>query len=100
MILAETGISTTGRASDVWVFQVAKNLTVSNGAQLHLAGGALAKNIFWQVSGDVSLGTTVQFEGTILCQTGIALKAGATLTGRLLAQTAATLDANTIVASP
>jgi hypothetical protein len=99
-LLMATDVTLTGSASDVWVFEIAKNLTVSNGTQLHLAGGALPRNIFWQVSGDVTLGTTVQFDGTILCQTGIALKTGATLTGRLLAQTAVTLDANTIVASP
>ena len=75
-------------------------LTVSNGAHLVLSGGALPQNVFWQVSGNVSLGTTVQFDGTILCQTGITLGTGASITGRLLAQTAVTLDANTIVAAP
>ena len=89
-----------GSATDVWVFQIAKDLTVSNGAHLVLSGGALPQNVFWQVSGGVSLGTTVQFDGTILCQTAITVKTGASLTGRLLAQTAVTLDADSLVASP
>ncbi len=65
-----------------------------------LAGGALPQNVFWQVSGGVTVGTTVEFEGTILSQTAIALNTGASITGRLLAQTAVTLDANAVTASP
>jgi hypothetical protein len=99
-VIMATDVTLAGSATDVWIFQIAKDLAVSDGAHLLLSGGAEAKNVFWQVSGDVSLGTTVQFEGTILCQTAITLNTGASITGRLLAQTAVTLDANTIVASP
>jgi hypothetical protein len=99
-LLMATDVTLAGSATDVWIFQIAKNLTVSDGAHLVLSGGALPENVFWQVSGNVSLGTTVQFDGTILSQTGITLNTGASITGRLLAQTAVTLDANTIVASP
>ena len=95
-----TDVTLVGNATDVWVFQIAKNLTVSDGAHVVLSGGAVPGNVFWQVSGDVTLGTTVHFEGTILCHTGIALNTGASITGRLLAQTAVTLDANTVVAPP
>jgi hypothetical protein len=99
-LLLATDVTLNGSATDVWVFQVAKNLTVSNGAHLVLAGGALPENVFWQVSGDVSLGTTVKFAGTILCQTGITLGTGASITGGMLAQTAVTLHASAVVAAP
>jgi hypothetical protein len=99
-LLMATNVTLTGSATDVWIFQIAKNLTVSDGAQLVLSGGALPQNVFWQVSGGATLGTTVQFEGTILCQTAISLDTGASITGRLLAQTATTLDANTVIVSP
>jgi hypothetical protein len=99
-LLIATSVTLTGSPTDVWVFQVAKNLTIADGAQVVLAGGALAQNVFWQVSGGATVGTTAQLEGTVLCQTAIALDTKASLTGRLLAQTAATLDANTIVGSP
>ncbi|MDQ3233515.1 MAG: ice-binding family protein, partial [Pseudobdellovibrionaceae bacterium] len=61
-----------------------------------LQGGALPKNIFWQVAGQVVLGTTSVFKGIILSQTQIVFQTGATLDGRALAQTAITLDANAI----
>jgi hypothetical protein len=97
-LLLSTDVTLTGSSTDVWIFQVAQDLTVANGVQLVLAGGALAQNVFWQVSGDVTLGTTVQFEGIILGQTLISMNTGASITGRLFAQTAVTLDANTVVA--
>ena len=61
-----------------------------------ILAGALPKNIFWQVAGVTTLGTYSEFNGNILDQTMIALKTGATLNGRALAQTQVTLDANTI----
>ncbi len=92
-----TGVTLAGGADDIWIFQVAQDLTVGNGAILSLSGGAQAGNIFWQVAGQVTLGTTASFKGIILCQTLIAFNTGATMTGRALAQTAVTLDATAIV---
>ncbi|MBC7458774.1 MAG: DUF3494 domain-containing protein, partial [Bdellovibrionaceae bacterium] len=42
-------------------------------------------------------GTTSHFEGILLSQTNIVLKTQATMNGRLLAQTAVTLDQNAVV---
>jgi hypothetical protein len=53
---------------------------------IQLIGGAQASNIFWQVSGAVTLGTTSHLEGTLLGATSIALQMGAIVTGRLLTQ--------------
>ena len=91
-----TDIAIAGGPNDVWIFQVAGTLNMSSAVRVTLKGGAQAKNIFWQVAGAVTLGTTSHFEGNILGQTGINLKTGATLNGRLLAQTAATLQMNTV----
>jgi hypothetical protein len=62
-----------------------------------LTGGALPKNIFWQVAGLVDLGTTAHCEGVILTQTSITLRTGASINGRLLAQTAVDIDAGTVI---
>lgn len=97
-VMFPTGITLDARgdANAIWIFQIAQGLTVGNGAIVTLAGGAQAKNIFWQVGGQTNLGTTAQFKGVILCATAIALKTGATLEGRALAQTAVTLQMNAI----
>jgi hypothetical protein len=62
-----------------------------------LAGGARAKNIFWQVAGVATMGTTSHFEGIILSMTGIIFQTGASFKGRALAQTAVVLDGNTVI---
>jgi hypothetical protein len=98
VLMDNTGVTLTGGANDVWIFQISGNLTVASGAIVTLGGSAQAKNVFWQVAGQATLGTTSQFKGIILCQTLIAVQNGATLTGRALAQTAVTLDANAITA--
>lgn len=89
-------VTLTGGANDVFIFQIAQNLTVGNGAIVTLSGGVQARNIFWQVAGQVTIGTTAQFHGIILSKTLIAMNTGSTLTGRALAQTAVTLNATTI----
>jgi hypothetical protein len=96
-LLIPTDITLTGTASDVWIFQVAQNLTMSSGTKILLAGGAQSKNIFWQVAGLVDLGTTAHCEGVILTQTSVTLRTGASINGRLLAQTAVNLDGNSVV---
>ncbi len=97
-VLINGGVTLSGGADAIWIFQIAQTLTVGNGAIVTLSGGALAKNVFWQVAGQTTLGTTSQFKGTILCQTLIEMQTGAVIHGRALAQTAVTLDATTITA--
>jgi len=91
-----TNVTLSGGENDVWIFQIAQTLGISSGKQVILSGDAKAKNIFWQVAGVTTLGTTSRFNGNILSQTAIVLQTGARLNGRALAQTAVTLDANTV----
>src|ERR1035437_868647 len=92
-----TDVTLSGGANDVWIFQIAQNLTVSSAKSVILSGGAQDTNIFWQVAGQTTLGTTSVFNGNILDQTAIVLNTGATLNGRALAQTAVTLNANVVI---
>ncbi|MHB9030384.1 MAG: ice-binding family protein [Candidatus Latescibacterota bacterium] len=96
LLIDNKGVTLSGSANDVWIFQIAGALTVNSGAIVTLSGGAQAKNIFWQVTGQTTLGTTAQFKGNILDQTAIVLNTGAILDGRALAQTAVTMDSNAI----
>ena len=85
-----------GTATDVWIFQISGDLDLSAAKHVTLGGGAMAKNIFWQVAGNVTLGTTSHFEGVILSQTAITFQTGASMNGRALAQTAVVLDQNAV----
>lgn len=95
-LIIPTDIIISGGPLDVWIFQVAGTLMMSSAVNVTLAGGAQAKNIFWQTSGEVTLGTTSHFEGIILGKKAINLRTGATINGRMLAQTAVTLQKNTV----
>jgi hypothetical protein len=90
-------VTLSGSATAVFVFQVAQDLTMSSAKSIVLAGGALAENVFWQVSGEVVLGTTAHLEGIVLSQSSITLRTGASVNGRLLAQKAVVIDASTVV---
>lgn len=96
-LLISTNLYLSGGPNDVWIFQIAGSFTMASGVRIILLGGALPKNIFWQSFGAVEMGTTSHFEGIMLSQTSIVLRTGATANGRLLAQTAVTLDQNVIV---
>ena len=91
-----------GNPNAVWIFQMpSSTLTVGNGRQVILAGGAQAGNIFWQVGSSATLGTTSVFKGNIMAYASITVNTGATLDGRALAQTGAvTLDGNTLTEQP
>ena len=96
-LVIPTNITIAGGPNDIFIFQVAGTLKMSSAVKITLTGGAQAKNIFWQTTGAVTLGTTSHFEGNILSKTGINLQTGASINGRLLAQTAVTLQMNTVV---
>ncbi|MES2019422.1 MAG: ice-binding family protein [Pseudomonadota bacterium] len=91
-----TDVTLNGGPNDVWIFQIAGGLQQASATRVTLTGGALAKNVFWQAAGAVSIGTTAHFEGVMLAKTMVAVKTGASVHGRLLAQTAVTLQKNSI----
>jgi len=94
-----SNVTIAGSATDVWIFQIAGNLNMSTSVLITLTGGALAKNIFWQVAGTVTLGASSHFEGIILSKTAITFQTGASINGRAQAQTLVALDKN-IVSKP
>jgi hypothetical protein len=89
-------VTLAGGPNDVWILQVAGTLTEAHAKNVILTGAAQAKNVFWQTADGVEIGTQAHFEGTILSKTMIAMKTKASIVGRLFAQTAVTLQMNTI----
>jgi hypothetical protein len=91
-----TDLTLNGSATDVWIFKVAGTLDMAAAKNVILTGGALPQNVFWQVSGAVTIGANTHFEGIVLGQTSITFGNLASVKGRLLAQTAVVLDATTV----
>jgi LPXTG-site transpeptidase (sortase) family protein len=90
-------------ASDVWIFR-----TTSAAASLVTTPGSVAKvqflnnvasacDVWWKVASSATIGSGTIFIGNVLALTSISMGTGASLTGRLLAQTGeVTLLSNTI----
>ncbi len=89
-------VTLAGGPTDVWIFQIAGGIDQASATRVNLTGGALAKNVFWQAADAISIGTTAHFEGVVLAKTMVAVKTGASVNGRLLAQTAVTLQKNSV----
>jgi hypothetical protein len=84
-----------GGPDDVWIFQVASDLQVGTSIRVLLAGGAVARNVFWQVGSIATIGTFAEFKGTILASQSIVMGTSSKLDGRALAFTAGvTFNAN------
>lgn len=94
--IAGGDLTLNGSSTDVWVFQVAQNVTIDAAYSVVLTGGALARNVYWQVAGQVTMGSTSHFEGLIYSHTAITFGTLASLTGRAFAQTRVNLDNNAI----
>jgi len=103
-VLINSNVTLSGGANDVWIFQIAGNLTtaakgsVPAGIKVVLGGAAQASNVFWQVGGGTgaTLGTYSTFNGNILSAKQVVMQTGAVLHGKAMAQTAVTLDANPV----
>jgi len=86
-----------GNANATYIFQIGSALTVTIGRQVILTGSAQAKNVYWQVGSDATIGVNAVFKGNILALSSITLQTGANLEGRALARNAAvSLDANIV----
>jgi hypothetical protein len=96
-VLINSDVTLHGGADDVWIFQIAKGITQANDTKIILTGEAQAKNIFWQSSETVAIGTNAHLEGIVLGKTNITMGTNASINGRLLAQAAVTLIKSTVV---
>ena len=100
-----------GDPNAVWVFQMAKTLTVgtpTNNRSVLLVNGAQAKNVFWQVGSAATIngilgGGTMQ--GTIIAQEGVSISTAGvdaitTINGRALVLTGPVTMVNTVINVP
>uniref|UniRef100_A0A7S0SSV1 Ice-binding protein n=1 Tax=Mantoniella antarctica TaxID=81844 RepID=A0A7S0SSV1_9CHLO len=85
-----------GSATDTWIFQIAEGMSINSDKKIILAGGALAKNVVWAVKGVSSFGARSHFEGIVLGATSATFVTDSSITGRVLVQTAVTLQKTTV----
>jgi hypothetical protein len=90
-------LTLSGGPTDVWIFQLSQTLDMAAGKTVTLIGGALPENVFWQVSGAVTIGASAHLEGVVLTATAVTFGAGTSIKGRLLAQTAVTITGAVVV---
>jgi hypothetical protein len=95
-ISSDYTIECSGDTDDVWIFQISGNLIVADGVHVILSGGAKKENIVWAVAGFVEIGAGAHFEGIILGATAAKFLTGSSMNGRVLVQTAVTLQSTII----
>ena len=78
-------VTLTGGPNDVWIFQIKYDLQVGSMVHVILAGGAQARNVYWQVGTSATIGTFAVFKGTILADQAITMDTSSTMEGRALA---------------
>ena len=89
-----------GNPNAVFVIQVNGALSLAARAPVNLTGGAQASNVFWQVNGAFSLAGGARFAGTVLASTTGTIGAGSLVNGRVLAQTAVTMNDDQFYSAP
>ncbi|CAE8636648.1 unnamed protein product [Polarella glacialis] len=95
-VIIPTDCTISGLPSDTWIFQISGDLVMAANMRVTLVGGALASNIVWQVAGYVEVGAGAHMEGILLVKTAAHFRTDSRLNGRILAQTAVTLQSSTV----
>jgi type VI secretion system secreted protein VgrG len=95
-----------GNPNDLWIFQIAGQLTTANGAPSSPAASVVVTDtgadagVYFEVGSLATLGNDTSFEGNILAGSGVTLDPGAQITcGRAFAQTAVTFAGDDPAAS-
>lgn len=92
-----TDLTLEGNDTDVWIFQINGDLDMAQNTRISLSGGALAKNIYWQVSGKVTLGANSIISGTIMNQLTFEMKTNAQVIGRVLCKNGKVLMSQNVI---
>jgi Ca2+-binding EF-hand superfamily protein len=85
-----------GSHNDTWIFQTTGSFYIAGAKRVILAGGAQAKNIVWVSAEEMTVGAGAHMEGIVIVKTAAKFLTGASFNGRVLSQTAVTLQKNAI----
>lgn len=95
-------LTLSGGPNDVWIFQAGTTFVQTTGFNMVLAGGARARNVFWQVGTSTTIGANCIAKGSFMSAVSSTIVSGAAVEGRVFAGSngdvtgAVTVDANTI----
>ena len=92
-----TAGNVTFNGAGVYILIIAGTFDLEAAAEMILAGGATAANIFIAIAGAATLHANSVAVGEFLAKTNMAMQNGASLTGRALPQTGLTLIGNALV---
>lgn len=91
-------LTLSGDANSVFIFHLTSTLVTDAGSKVLLTGGAQACNVFWKVDSSATFNDTTAFVGTVFAQASVTFPGGgATLDGRVIAQTGEITFNNTTV---
>jgi hypothetical protein len=89
-----------GSSTDKFIIQIAGAVTQAADVAMILEGGVKAENIIWVVATSFTIGAGAHVEGIILAKTAVSFGNLSSLNGRVLAQTACTLNMATVTQPP
>ena len=87
-----------GGPNDVFILRTTKIIIFAAKVNIFLTGGAQAKNVYWVAAESVIVMAEAHVEGIIFTYTNAVFVTGASLQGRVFAQTAVTLQKATVTA--
>lgn len=87
-----------GDANSIFIFRASSDFITASTSRVLFTGGAQACNVYWTVVSQATFDGATQFAGTVFAGSSVVFSAGgATLNGRVVAQTAAITFNNTTV---
>jgi hypothetical protein len=92
-----TDLTFEGGIDDVWIISTMGHLNLATNMDIILKGNAQAKNIFWRVAEHAVIGADASMAGIMLVKKDVLFTNGASLNGRVYAQTAVNLQKATII---
>ncbi len=99
-VVIDSDVILEGNSKDIWIFQITGDVAVASGVNFKLLDGAKARNVYWQISGKVTLEANTKVPGTMMSQLTFEMKNSAKLNGRALVKNGKLLMNQNIIDVP
>ena len=99
-VTIDSDITLEGSDTDVFIFQITENMSVAPKVRVILKGGVRPRNIFWQVSGRVTLEANSLVPGTIMSQLTFEMKPLSHINGRAFVKNGKLLLNQSVIIKP